>query len=129
MFFSCFHKFPVDIVSKFRNNESMKKEVFELQAEICKTLANPKRLEIIAALEAGELSAGELVEKLGITKANLSQHLAVLRQRKVVSARRSGVNIFYRIQNPKITEACSLMKAVLMDQLKENERIARRINR
>ncbi|MDP2689948.1 MAG: metalloregulator ArsR/SmtB family transcription factor, partial [Deltaproteobacteria bacterium] len=57
------------------------KEIFELQAEICKTLANPKRLEIISALKDGELSVGDLVERLGITKANVSQHLAVLRQR------------------------------------------------
>lgn len=107
----------------------MKKEVFELQAEICKTLANPKRLEIIAALKEGELSVGELVEKLGITKANVSQHLAVLRQRKVVTSRRDGVNIYYRINNPKITEACALMKAVLLEQIEEGERLAKRIRK
>lgn len=105
----------------------MKKEVFELQAEICKTLANPKRLEIIAALKEGELSVGELVQRLGITKANVSQHLGVLRQRKVVASRRDGVNIFYRINNPKIVEACALMKAVLLEQLEDTQRIAKRI--
>lgn len=107
----------------------MKKEIFELQAEICKTLANPKRLEIIAALKEGELSVGELVDKLGITKANVSQHLAVLRQRRVVSSRRDGVNIFYSIHNPKIIEACSLMKAVLMEQIEDGEKLARRIKK
>ncbi len=105
----------------------MKKEVFVLQAEICKTLANPKRLEIIASLKDGELSVGELVQKLGISKANVSQHLAVLRQRKVVASRRDGVNIFYRINNPKIVEACALMKAVLLEQLEDTQRIAKRI--
>jgi len=105
----------------------MKKEVFELQAEICKTLANPKRLEIIAALKDGELSVSELVERIGATKANVSQHLAVLRQRRVVTTRREGVNVFYRINNPKITEACSLMKSVLLEQLAEGERVARRV--
>lgn len=105
----------------------MSKEVFELQAEICKTLANPKRLEIIAALKDGEASVGELVERIGATKANVSQHLAVLRQRRVVAARREGVNIFYRINNPKITEACSLMKSVLLEQLAEGKRVAKRV--
>jgi len=105
----------------------MKKEVFELQAEICKTLANPKRLEIIASLKEGELSVGELVERLGISKANVSQHLAVLRQRKVVTSRRDGVNIFYRINNPKIVDACALMKAVLLEQLEDTQKIAKRI--
>lgn len=107
----------------------MKKEIFELQAEICKTLSNPKRLEIIAALKDGELSVGDLVDRLGITKANVSQHLAVLRQRKVVATRREGVNIYYRINNPKIIEACALMKAVLMEQLAEGEKLARRIKK
>ncbi|MBI5885770.1 MAG: winged helix-turn-helix transcriptional regulator [Deltaproteobacteria bacterium] len=107
--------------------KEMSKEVFELQAEICKTLANPKRLEIIAALKDGELSVGELVERIGATKANVSQHLAVLRQRRVVTTRREGVNIFYSINNPKITEACSLMKSVLLEQLAEGERLSRRV--
>lgn len=107
----------------------MNREVFILQAEICKTLANPKRLEIIAALKEGELSVGELVEKLGITKANISQHLSVLRQRKVVSTRRDGVNIFYSINNPKIIEACALMKAVLLEQISEGERLAKRLKK
>jgi len=105
----------------------MKKEVFELQAEICKTLANPKRLEIIASLKEGELSVEELVQRLGISKANVSQHLAVLRQRKVVASRRDGVNIFYRINNPKIVDACALMKAVLLEQLEDTQKIAKRI--
>ncbi|MBW7956949.1 MAG: winged helix-turn-helix transcriptional regulator [Deltaproteobacteria bacterium] len=102
----------------------MKKEVFKLQAEICKTLANPKRLEIINALRDGELPVAEIVERLAATSANVSQHLAVLRQRRVVTARREGANIYYRINNPKIIEACSLMKAVLLDQLEENEKLA-----
>lgn len=118
---------PLDIVSIFRNNETMKKEVFELQAEICKTLANPKRLEIIACLKDGELSVKELAERLGVTKANVSQHLSVLRQRKVVTARRDGVIVYYRINNPKITEACALMKSVLLEQMQENNRLAKSI--
>ncbi|HBG46642.1 MAG TPA: transcriptional regulator [Deltaproteobacteria bacterium] len=107
----------------------MRKEVFEMQAEICKTLANAKRLEIINALKDGELSVGDLVEMLGITKANVSQHLALLRQSRVVVSRRDGVNIYYRINNPKIIEACSLMKSVLLEQLEENEKLARKIKR
>lgn len=105
----------------------MDKKVFELQAEICKTLANPKRLEILSALREGELTVGSLAERLGITKANVSQHLAVLRQRKIVAARREGVNVYYRINNPRITEACSLMKEVLKDQLEDDRELAGKI--
>jgi len=99
------------------------KQVFNLQAEICKTLANPKRLEIIYALKEGELSAGELVKRLNIPKANVSQHLAILRQRRVVVSRRDGVNIYYSIANPKIVQACALMREMLMEQIKEDGRL------
>jgi len=104
----------------------MNKEVFELHAEVCKTLANPKRLEIIYALKDGELPVGELVRRLGIPKANASQHLAILRQRGVVIARREGVNIYYRIANPKIIKACGLMREVLMEQLTEGGKLVKK---
>ncbi|MBI3754721.1 MAG: winged helix-turn-helix transcriptional regulator [Deltaproteobacteria bacterium] len=102
------------------------KQVFNMHAEVCKTLANPKRLEIIYALKEGELSVGELVKRLGIPKANVSQHLSVLRQRRVVTARREGVNIYYRISNPKIIKACALMREVLTEQLMEEGRVVKK---
>ena len=115
----------LDIVAIFRNNATMK-QVFNMHAEVCKTLANPKRLEIIYALKEGELSVGELVKRLGISKANISQHLAILRQQRVVVSRREGVNIYYRISNPKIVKACALMREVLMEQLTKEGRLAKK---
>lgn len=103
------------------------KQVFNMHAEVCKALANPKRLEIIYTLKEGELSAGELAKKLGISKANISQHLAVLRHRRVVTARREGVNIYYRISNPKIVKACGLMREVLIEQLMEGGRLLKKV--
>jgi len=102
------------------------KQLFNLHAEVCKTLANPKRLEIIYALKEGELSVGKLVKRLGIPKANISQHLAILRQRRVVASRREGVNIYYRISNPKIVKACALMREVLTEQLMEEGRVVKK---
>jgi ArsR family transcriptional regulator len=57
------------------------KTLFELQSEVCKTLASPKRLEILNALKESEKTVSELVEILGVPKANVSQHLAVMRHR------------------------------------------------
>ncbi len=116
----------LDIVAMFRNNATMK-QLFSLHAEVCKTLANPKRLEIIYALKDGELSVSELVKRLGIPKANVSQHLAILRQRRVVASRREGVNIYCRISNPKIIKACGLMREVLMEQLMEGGRLLKKV--
>ncbi len=101
--------------------EENNKKIFELQAEVCKILTNPKRLEIIHALKEGEKTVTELVNILGISKANVSQHLSILKQRGIVNARREGVNIFYSITNPKVIQACTLMREVLIEQLKKQK--------
>lgn len=104
----------------------MNKYIFNLQADICKTLGNPKRLEIICALEKGELTVTELVERLGIPKANVSQHLSILRSKRLLVARREGLNIYYRIANPKIIKACGMMREVLFEQLEEGGRLVKK---
>jgi ArsR family transcriptional regulator len=93
--------------------------IYELHADICKIFSNSKRLEIINTLKDRELSAGELIEKIGLSKANLSQHMSVLRSKGVILTRRDGVNIYYRIANPKILQACHLMREVLLEQFQE----------
>lgn len=105
----------------------MNKQIYEIQAEICKTLGNAKRLEILHALRDGELSVGELVDILDISAANVSQHLAVMRQKGILSKRREGVNIYYKVSNAKVTQACNLMKEVLIEQLEEGRKIVNRI--
>src|SRR5574340_1511464 len=89
---------------------------YEMQAEICKTLTNPKRIEILNTLKSEEKTVTELVNALGASKANVSQHLAVMRHKGILATRRDGVNIFYRVANPKVIEACALMKEVLFEQ-------------
>jgi DNA-binding transcriptional ArsR family regulator len=92
------------------------KSIFEMQAEICKTLTNPKRIEILSVLKTDERTVTELVNALGASKANVSQHLAVMRHKGILTTRREGVNIYYRVANPKVIDACSLMKEVLFEQ-------------
>jgi ArsR family transcriptional regulator len=102
------------------------KQIYELHAEVCKTLANPKRIEIINLLRSGEKSVSWLLEKTGLLKANLSQHLSVMRQRGIVQTRKEGLNAFYRISNPKIIRACDLMREVLFEQMKERKEALRK---
>jgi ArsR family transcriptional regulator, virulence genes transcriptional regulator len=92
------------------------KSLFALQAEICKTLTNPKRIEILNALKTDEKTVSELVKALGASKANVSQHLAVMRHKGILTTRREGVNIYYRVTNTKVIDACTLMKEVLFEQ-------------
>ena len=94
-------------------------QIYELHADICKIFSNAKRLEIINAMKDKEISASELIDKIGLSKANLSQHMSVLKSKGVVLTRREGVNIYYRIANPKIIQACHLMREVLLEQFQE----------
>ncbi|MDD5615701.1 MAG: metalloregulator ArsR/SmtB family transcription factor [Candidatus Methanoperedens sp.] len=105
----------------------MDKKIFEMHAEICKVFTNPKRLEIISLLRDGEKTVNELTELAGVPQANVSQHLTVLRQNNVVTTRRNGANIYYKIANQKILQACDLMREVLLEKLSENEKLARRM--
>jgi DNA-binding transcriptional ArsR family regulator len=100
------------------------KSIYELQAEICKILSSPKRIEIISALKDGEKTVTELVDILGSPKANVSQHLAVMRLKGILKSRRDGVNIYYSIANPKVVQACALMREVLNELLMERSRMA-----
>jgi len=99
----------------------MEKKLYELQAELCRTLANPKRLEILDILkERQEVSVNHLAESLQIPKANTSQHLAVLRQAGVVVTRRDGTNVYYSLRSTRISEACALTRQILLERIEEN---------
>ena len=93
------------------------KRIFQLHAELCKTLANPIRLEILSLLRDGKKSVSELAVLTGVRQATVSQHLAVLRQRGVVSTRREGINVYYDVANPKVTIACDIIRQVLFEYI------------
>ena len=98
-----------------------------MQADICQTLANPKRLQVINLLKKkellkeqktlAELSVGAMVKVMGVAKANLSQHLSLMRQKGILATRREGTTIYYRLATPYITEACAIMREVLLEVL------------
>ncbi|OGX43922.1 MAG: hypothetical protein A3H41_04855 [Omnitrophica WOR_2 bacterium RIFCSPLOWO2_02_FULL_45_28] len=106
---------------------NIEEKMFQMHAEVCKSMANPTRLKIMNLLRDGEKSVEELKKRLGLPKANLSQHLSVLRQRRIVSTRRAGLNIYYKVANPKMIKACDILRQVLLEQLQEGEELARGI--
>ena len=99
----------------------IKMEVLKLQAELCKSLSDPKRLHIIQELRGGERSVSELTEILGLKQSNTSQHLAVLRKIGVISPRKEGSTVYYKLANPKIAEACDLVHEVIAEQLRDKQ--------
>jgi ArsR family transcriptional regulator, virulence genes transcriptional regulator len=84
------------------------KSAFRKNAAIYKIMANPKRLEILNILARGERAVSELIKAVGARKANISQHLAVLRSLGLIKSRRSGQNIYYKIVDPRIVEPCRI---------------------
>lgn len=95
---------------KLKLPKGFTKDTFERNSKIYKLMANAKRLEILNLLkENGELTVTQLVDEMGIRKANVSQHLAILRYLKLVEVKRVGKNGFYRISDSKIVEPCRIM--------------------
>lgn len=96
---------------------NIRNELYRLHASVCKGLADPKRLLIINALRSGERSVTELCDELDLPQANVSQHLAVLREKGLVIVRKDGQWAFYSLSSPKITEAMDLLREVMSEQL------------
>jgi ArsR family transcriptional regulator len=92
-------------------------EVYRLQAEVLKTLASPKRLEIIHLLANGPCEVGRLAAQLGISQPNVSQHLALMRSAGIVEAERDGREVRYRLSDPEVIVACETMRGVLTRRL------------
>ncbi len=101
------------------------RQLYKLHANICHTLANPKRLEIIDQLRSGEMSVTQLAKAMQISQANLSQHLAIMRQKGIVETRREALNVYYQLSSPKIVKACDLMRQVLLEHLEAGAELAR----
>ena len=91
---------------------------------LCKALAHPTRLLIIDELRDGPRSVGDLVERLGLRQSNLSQHLGILRDQRLVITRRDGQTVYYRLRDPRVTQAFDLLRQVLRSVLREGERLA-----
>ena len=93
-------------------------KIYELHAEMCKIFSNPIRLEILNLLRDKEMSVTELIQKTNLSQANISQHLAIMKHKGIVIARRDGKNIHYKIAYPKIIKAFDIIKEVLSEKHK-----------
>ena len=102
-----------------------KADIFDLHADVCKTLANPKRLQVLALLAKEEMSVGELAGVLDLPLSNVSQHLAHLKARGLVVSRKAGQTVHYSLADRRIIQACTLIRSVLLDRMKERGLIAR----
>jgi DNA-binding transcriptional ArsR family regulator len=106
------------------DNQTKGPDIFDLHAGVCGTLSNPTRLKILALLEKQERKVGELAEIIGVSPSNVSQHLAILSSRGLVRARKQAQTVFYRLSDKRIIQACTLIRSVLLDQMKSHGKVA-----
>jgi ArsR family transcriptional regulator len=98
--------------------------VFELQAELCRAMSHPLRVQMVHLLREGPRRVGDLVEATGCEQGTVSRHLGILRNEGILAARREGRDLYYHIVNPKITEVCDLMRQVLLEQAIQQAQIS-----
>ncbi len=91
--------------------------IYDLQAEICRTLSHPLRIALLHLLADAPREVGRLAAELGISQPNTSQHLAVMRAAGLVESERDGRGSTYRLTDPGVIDACDLMAQVMRRRL------------
>ncbi|MBZ5722517.1 MAG: metalloregulator ArsR/SmtB family transcription factor [Acidobacteriia bacterium] len=106
------------------SRQYLENEIFERQVLICKAFANSTRLRMLDLLGRRDWSSADLQKALGVSKANLSQHVMVLKSAGVIVRRREGREVFFSLAMPEVKKACQLIQHVLRAQIRNGQRLA-----
>lgn len=104
----------------------LSEEVLDLIATRFRVLGEPMRLRILHALGEDELSVGELVERTGGSQANVSKHLSLLQESGLLSRRKEGLSVFYRVADRTIFELCETVCASLSERFTAHQQALRK---
>ena len=105
------------------------KELYKIHADFCKLMANPKRIEILFLLGQKEMCVEEIATAMDVKVPNISQHLAVMRDKGVVNVSREGTRIYYKLADYRILKACTLMREAMVDQMEKQYEMVKGIER
>lgn len=94
-----------DIFDLIGKSQNIEEAAMAMQA-----MAHPLRIKVLCLLSSGEVSVQEIVEAVGTTQGNVSQHLAILRANGMVTSRNEGTRIYYRIDDPRVVKLISLTR-------------------
>jgi len=89
-----------------------KQEHVEQAARALKAMAHPLRLRILCVIGTAEMSVQDIVEAVGTSQSNVSQHLGILRDKQVLLARKDGNRVFYRIGDERTLQLIGMMREV-----------------
>ena len=108
-------------MTQARNGKNARSDIFDLRgrgedireaSEALKAMAHPLRLKILCLVGEDELMVQEIVEAVGTSQSNISQHLAVMRSRGLLTSRKEANKVLYRIDDPRILKLIGLMREV-----------------
>lgn len=106
-----------------RKEATPSREVFALHAQFCKVFSNPTRLRVMWELQRGERTVTDLADAIGVSLANLSQHLRVMRTIGVVTVRRDGQSLYYRAASPHFFAGCKRIRLGIMEVVTRRPRL------
>jgi DNA-binding transcriptional ArsR family regulator len=101
----------------------LRAELVELTSTLCRALNDPKRLMVLYALAEGARSVGDLADAIDATQANVSQHLAMLRDRGLVDTERQGNRVIYSLRYPEVVGAVEELRAVMARELARRQEL------
>jgi ArsR family transcriptional regulator len=104
---------------------NLRAELEDLTAGVCRALNDPKRLLILYALAARPQSVNELCDEVGVSQSNVSQHLAVLRDRGLVDTARDANRVIYSLRDRRVVKAIDLLRKVMNDELDRRQSLRR----
>ena len=107
----------------------LSRALYERHAEMCKVFSNPTRLMILNVLRETELTVAAIAEKLGIALGTVSPHLLMMKRQRVLSSRKEGNQVFYRLANPRMLKAFDLNREVLYEQMSREGILTKHLER
>jgi DNA-binding transcriptional ArsR family regulator len=99
------------------------RSIFAIQADLCRCMSSPIRIEIVHVLRDGPQQVSEIARLTGYPPATVSRHLGVLRNGGVVIAHRHARDVVYQIANPKIVSICDLTREVLVEEASRRSKL------
>ena len=98
-------------------SQTLAQEISVMEADLCSAFADPTRILMLYALNENPRNVGELANDLQVSQSAASRHLKVLRDRGLVIAERQGMNIEYRLADPRLIEALDLLRQIMRDRI------------
>lgn len=110
------HRNGQSVLAETAHQEALRR----FKAGVFGVLGHPTRIHIIECLREGELPVGVILQKVGVEPANLSQHLAVLRAKRLVDTRKEANQVFYSLRDPLLVEVLDIMRRYFLGHLEES---------